>query len=698
MRHVPSLRSSLLLAASLLGLGASTASYADEGMWTFDHLPLASLQKHYQFTPTPQWTKHVIQSSARLAEGCSASFVSADGLVMTNHHCANACLDALSDKNHDYFRNGFYTSSLAEERQCPAMELDRLDSIKDVSADIDRATAGKSGGAYSDARQAIEGSLTKECVDGNPTRWRCDIVSLYHGGQTALYRYRRYQDVRAVMAPEQDIAFFGGDPDNFNYPRYDIDLSMLRVYENGAPVHTPYLPFNPNGPKAGELVFTSGNPGRTQRGLSAAELRFQRDVINPRMIETSTLLEGMLWQYARQSDRHRQESQNTFFLVQNRLKAFSGIQESLRSSAIIAQRAQEDDALQAWINADPARLKQYGTPFRHVDEALTQGRALLPRYVGLRQALRGITGTALTLVDGTTQRTRPDAQRLAGFHDAQLGEIEAELGAKTPFYPELETATLALALTTLRQQLGTDDPLVHTLLGHDDPDSVAAHLVQSTTLSDPSVRLALWRGGSTAVNASSDPLIVVMRRLYPAYAALRKHFNDDVTAPLNQANTRIARARLAHAQSLGHADERYPDATFSPRLSYGTVTGWTQNGHTIAPFTTFEGMYQHATGHAPFALPQRWLDARSALKPDTKLDFVSTNDIVGGNSGSPVINRNGHAVGLIFDGNLPSLAGDLYYDITQNRAVATDTSAIISALRTVYHEPTLADELSHGHR
>ena len=686
------------LALVTTALVAPHSARAEEGMWTFDHLPVAAMQSAYHFTPTPDWIEHVIQSSARLAEGCSASFVSGDGLVMTNHHCANSCLAALSDKQHDYFRNGFYTKSLAEERQCPGMELDRLDSISDVSAQVDAQTKGKTAGAYSAALQDIESRLTKDCLQGDAAHWRCDMVALYHGGQTALYRYRRYQDVRIVMAPEQGIAFFGGDPDNFNYPRYDIDLSMLRVYENGKPVHTPYLQFDINGPRENELVFTSGNPGRTERGLPAAALAFQRDVINPTVIALLSVREGMLWQYARESAEHEKQAEDELFSTQNSLKSYSGTQSALRTSDIVARRAKEDAALQKWIDADPARKQEFGTPFATVDKAIAVQRELFARNVGLHMALDGLAGEAMMPVNGAAERQKPDAKRNAGYHDAQLGEIEAALAAKTPVYPELETTSLALGLTTLRQILGADDPLVREALGNDSPDTLAARLVRGTKLADPAVRLALWKGGDAAIHASSDPMIAFARRLHPALTALRDRMRDEVSAPLHQAEGTIARARFAQAKAEGRLDALYPDATFSPRLSYGTVRGWTQDGKNIPAFTDFAGMYRHATGSAPFQLPQRWLDAKSRLDLSTHLDFVSTNDIVGGNSGSPVLNREGHAVGLIFDGNLPSLAGDLYYDITSNRAVSTDTSAIIAALRVVYDEQALAEELINGHR
>ncbi|WP_175282593.1 S46 family peptidase [Gluconobacter morbifer] len=682
----------LLAAGTVLG-----SAHAEEGMWTFDHLPVRQMKQQYGFQPSADWISHVIQSSARLAEGCSASFVSADGLVMTNHHCANSCLSGLSDRDHDYFHDGFSATELAKEPQCPGMELDRLDQVKDVTAQVAKLTTGQHGAAYAKALQTARSTLTKDCAAGDPTHWRCDVVTLYHGGQTALYRYRRYQDVRLVMAPDQDIAFFGGDPDNFTFPRYDIDLSMLRVFEDGKPVHTPFFHFDPNGPAADDLVFTSGNPGTTQRTLPASALTFQRDVSLPTIIGAYSTMQGALWQFSRESREHLVEAQNTLFGVQNGLKSLSGTVRALRAPEVIARREAQDHALQAWIDATPERRREYGQPFAKVDEALSIERQYYVHDFAVGHVFRGLLADAVMLVSAARERRKPDTERRDGYHDAELAELEAELGAKEPVHRDLDTMTLSLNLTTMRQMLGGDDPAVHRILGSRSPDERAAELMQGTTLGDPAQRMALYRGGEKAIQSSTDPMIVLALQLEPTLDEIRKRRRDQIEAPMREAQGAIARARFARAQAEGSADTLYPDATFSPRLSYGTVKGWQDGARTIAPFTDFEGMYRHATGSDPFRLPQVWLDAKPRLKLSTKLDFVSTNDIVGGNSGSPVINRKGDVVGLIFDGNLDSLAGDLYYDGSRNRAVATDTSSIMAALKTVYHADALAKELEQGH-
>ncbi|MBN3868112.1 S46 family peptidase [Gluconobacter kondonii] len=672
------------------------SAQAEEGMWTFDHLPIRQMKQQYGFEPSVEWINHVIQSSARLAEGCSASFVSGDGLVMTNHHCANTCLTDLSDKNHDYFHDGFSALEVSKEPQCPGMELDRLDQVKDVTGRVAEMTAGKHGAEYAKALQVANSVLTKECAVGDASHWRCDVVTLYHGGQTALYRYRRYQDIRLVMAPDQDIAFFGGDPDNFTFPRYDIDLSMLRVFEDGKPVHTPFFKFDPKGPKAGDLVFTSGNPGRTQRSLPASALAFQRDVSLPTIIAAYSTLEGALWQYSRESKTHLIDAQNTLFGVQNALKSLSGTAKALREPEVIEKREAEDQALQAWIDADAERRKTYGDPYKKVEAVLAVQRQYYVHDFAITRTVHGLLGDAVMLVSAAHERKKPDTERRAGYHDAELAALETEIAAKVPVHTELETTTLALGMTTMRQILGEDDAAVHLILGTKSPDERAVELIQGTKLADPAERLALYKGGVKAIEASKDPMIVLARHLQPVLDTIRNRSRDQIEAPMHEAQGTIARAQFARAQTEGKADTLYPDATFSPRLSYGTVKGFQDGAKVIAPFTDFAGMYKHATGSDPFRLPQVWLDAKPHLNLSTKLDYVSTNDIVGGNSGSPVINRQGDVVGLIFDGNLDSLAGDLYYDIERNRAVSTDTSAIMAALRTVYHADALADELETG--
>ncbi|GBQ29224.1 peptidase S46 [Gluconacetobacter sacchari DSM 12717] len=685
----------LVLSSAVWGLPVR----ADEGMWTMDHLPLTALKDKYGFTPSAEWIARVTQASARLALGCSASFVSADGLVMTNHHCANECLQQLSDKNHDYFSNGYSAPhGQPSEPKCPAMELDGLNRITDVTEAMDKALAGRQGAEYTKARQAEESALEKDCVGGDPKQWRCDVVTLYHGGRTALYRYRRYQDVRLVMAPDQNAAFFGGDPDNFNFPRYDLDMAFLRVYENGKPAHTQYFPFDPAGPRDGQLVFTSGNPGSTSREETVAELAFERDVTVPLLIGYYSTLDGALWQYGRQGLAQRQEAQEELFGVENSLKVFTGWVETLADPTMLARKQAFEKGLRDWIAADAARKADYGDPWRKIDAALATERNIFIPYVMLEGARSpmGFQGDlfhyAKLLVRGTAEREKPDAKRLTGWHDANLPAIEAMLGSPAPVHPGLDDMMLALSLTRLRQVLGADNETVHLVLGHDNPEILAARLVHGTKLADPKVRLALWKGGAEAIRASTDPMIVLARTIEPTARALRDRMDDEVHAPMRQASEAIAKARFARDGA-----NTYPDATFTQRISYGVVKGWDEHGKPVPAFTDFAGLYARATGSDPFKLTPAWLAARGKLNLGTHFDFVTTNDIIGGNSGSPVIDARGHAVGLIFDGNIHSIGGDFYYDESTNRAVAVDTAAIIEALKVVYKNQALATELTEGH-
>ena len=687
--------------ASLFGILACGSvmlsdARADEGMWTMDNLPVRQLAERYNFTPTQKWIEHVTKSSARLALGCSASFVSADGLVMTNHHCANTCLQQLSDSKHNYFQDGYYTASPAQEQNCPAMELNQLDSITDVTDRMQAALKGKDGEAYTKARQAEESAIEKECAGTDAKTWRCEVVSLYHGGRIALYKYHRYQDVRMVMAPDQNAAFFGGDPDNFNFPRYDLDMAFLRVYENGKPAKvSSYLPFDPVGPAAGQLVFTSGNPGSTERELPLADLEFRRNVMVPFVTDAYSALDGVLWQYSRESASHRQEAQERIFGIENSLKVFRGRVPVLADSKFLMAKVKSETELKNWINVDPERQKLYGDPWAKNTQAIAVEEQIFKPYMMLERS-SGLGGDlfayAKLLVRAADERQKPDASRLSAYHDANLPALEAELASVAPVYPELEKTELAFSLTRLRQVLGADSKLTQLVLAKSSPEELANELVGGTKLADPAVRLALWKGGAKAIAASDDPMIVLARKIEPEARNLRHQMDDDVLAPSRQASEAMAKARFARD---GMAS--YPDATFTQRLSFGQVKGWNEDGRAIPPFTYFSGLYERATGADPYKLSQPWVDAKAHLNMKTPFDFVSTNDIIGGNSGSPVIDAQGHAVGLIFDGNIHSLGGDFFYDESNNRAVAVDSAAIIEALKVVYKDQALADELVKGH-
>lgn len=679
-----------LLAAALATHGAR----ADEGMWTLDNLPTKQLQAKYGFTPTAAWIENVMHASARLTLGCSASFVSPNGLVMTNHHCANDCLSDLSVAHADYMQDGFTAKAQPAEPRCPGMELNQLQAITDVTARMNDATKGANGADYIKAQHAAQAAIEKECAAGDPKGTRCDVVTLYHGGHYALYRYKRFDDIHLVFAPDQNIAFFGGDPDNFNFPRYDLDVTFLRAYEHGKPAHTAFFPFDPAGPKAGEFVITSGNPGNTERDTTTAQLRFMHDVELPLIYGVYQNLDGVLWQWSRERAENRKEAADDLFGVENTIKVFTGWMQTLGDPGVLGRKEAAERDLLAWIDADPKRKVQFGDPFAAVAATLPREAALFPRYAmleGDRRALgfdSSCFGFARLLVRAAAERSKPDAERLPAFRDANLPALEEQLFSTAPIHPDLEETTLAFSLTRLRQVLGMDDETVKTALGKSSPEDLAHRLVTGTKLGDVKLRRALWDGGAQAVDASHDPMIAFARAVDPASRAVRKSWENDVEAPQRKNSEIIARARFARdGTSIA------PDATFTERLSFGTVSGWNENGKQVPPFTTFAGLYDRATPFDPFKLTEAWIRAKGRLDLHTPFDVATTNDIIGGNSGSPLIDRNGHAVGLIFDGNIHSIAGDFVYDPANNRAVSVDTAALIAALRDVYNDKWLVDEL-----
>ena len=688
------------LPASLLALSTiAGAARADEGMWTLDNLPKQAIQQRYGFTPDRAWIDHVMHASARLALGCSASFVSPDGLVMTNHHCVQGCLGDLAvHSKTDDFVTGYAATGAGAEPRCPGMELDQLRSIGDVTARMDAALRGKSGADYIAAEHAVASKIETECSAGDASDKRCDVISLYHGGRYDLYTYRRFQDVRLAFAPEDAIANFGGDPDNFNYPRYGLDVAFLRVYAGGKPARTDYFTFDPAGPQPGELVFTSGNPGSTSRGETADQIETFRNDELPLIYGYDESLDGTISEYDRESAAHRRQGLSPQFGIENSLKVYTGWLRTLGDPAIIGKKRADDQALLAWIDADPTRRSTYGDPFAAIRATLPSEQALYPRFFmleGLRAPgaymARSFT-LARWLVRAAAERQKPDADRLPAYRDANLPELEAQLFSSRPVYPDLDETTLAFSLTKMRQVLGADDAAVHAALGRQSPDEVAHQLATGTKLADIATRHALWDGGARAIASSTDPMIRFAIAVDPGSRAILKQWQDQVEAPQAHESGLIAEARFAK-----EGNALYPDATFTERLSYGHVAGWTENGRRIAPFTDFAGLFKRATGAPPFALPASWLAAEPHLDGATKFDFVSTNDIIGGNSGSPMIDRDAHVIGVAFDGNQASLAGDYVYDGTENRTVGLDTAAMIAALRQVYHLDWLADELT-GHR
>ena len=690
-------RRSLLVSAKLLAVGGllwGGLALADEGMWTFNNFPAARVKEKYGFAPSKAWLDKVQLSSARMAEGCSASFVSPNGLVMFNHHCAQECIQQLSTAEKDYVAAGFWAKTEKDEVKCPALEIDQLTDIHDVTGRVSQATAGLSGAAYEEARKRIDAQLEGECAGGNE-KVRCEVVSLYHGGEYDLYRYRRYLDTRLVFAPELAIAYFGGDPDNFTFPRYDLDVSFVRVYEDGQPARTEnYFRWSPAGAREGDLTFVSGNPGSTFREWTVAELEYERDFALPDRLLLLAQLRGLLTEFQELGPEEKRISTSRLLYTENSFKALHGMFEALVDKSFFATKVAAEQAFRAKVAADPSK-KAYAEAWEAVAEATARRREIRQQvaYVGFGQAFSSeLFSTAQSLVRAAEERTKPDGDRLPEYSEARLPQMKAHLLSKAPIYKEFEILKLTFSLTKMREELGPDDPYVKKVLGKKSPKELATELVGGTKLyadqAGLALRQALWGQGQKAIDASTDPMIAFARRVDPDARAVRKRYEDDIESVIKKNDELIAKARFEI-----YGTSHYPDATFTPRLSYGSIEGYRENGHEVKPFTTLGGAFQRATGVDPFRLPESWLKAEALLDKDTPLDFCTNNDVIGGNSGSPVINRDAEIVGLIFDGNIQSLGGDFGFDASVNRAVAVDSQALLETLDKVYGALRLVNEL-----
>jgi hypothetical protein len=686
---------SIVAGSFLFTLAALCLSFkmlsADEGMWTFDNPPAKILQDKYGFTPTQQWLDEVRLASVRFNDGGSGSFVSPHGLTLTNHHVALGQLQKVSTPQKDYVNDGFLARSEAEEMKCPDLELNVLESMEDVTARVTGAVKpGMSDKDALDARKAETAKIEKESLDS--TGFRSDVIPLYQGGEYWLYRYKKYTDVRLVFAPEQQTAFFGGDPDNFTYPRYDIDMALFRVYENGKPVDTShYLKWNVKGPAEGDLVFVSGNPGSTSRLDTMAQIETARDVALPVTLQLLNERLAVLQKYSALGQEQARQALGMIFGIQNTLKALNGRYSGLQDKNLIAKKQKEEADFRDKVDANPEWRQAYGSAWGEIAEAEK-------KFVGRNKEIRfrGIGGSrqanlALIIVQYVAEVQKPDGQRLDGFHDSELESLKFQLFSPAPVYPQMEELLLADSFARSLRMLGPDDPYVKALLGGRQPDEVAHELIAGTKMGDPAFRKSLVEGGEAAVKASTDPMIAMARNIDPSVREVRKWSEDNIESVETKAGEKIGKARFAV-----YGKSTYPDATFTLRLSYGTVKSYPMNGTEAPPFTTLYGLYDRSIGFdkkPPFNLMPVYWQRKDQLDLSTPVNFVTDCDIIGGNSGSPVINRNGEIVGLIFDGNIEGLVGDYVFNDENNRAVAVDTAVMTEVMRKLYDAGSLADEL-----
>jgi hypothetical protein len=668
----------------------STTALASEGMWTFDNFPIEEANRTLGTDIDQAWLDRARLASVRLG-GCSAGLVSPEGLVFTNEHCVATCVANLSTPDVQYGLTGFTPASRDEERACPGMTAEILIDISDVTERMSRAGAGLEGQAFTQARDAEAGRIESEACGDDETR-RCQVVTLYRGGQFKLYTYRRYTDVRLAFAPEHRASAFGGDLDNFSFPRFAIDGALVRIYENERPIDTPnHFRWNPDGPRAGDPVFVSGSPGATQRLLTQAQLATIRDVALPLEQLTASELRGRLIRFSAESPDNRFMAQRPLASVENSYKRGLGRMQALIDARFMAARKEAEADFRRRVAADPAIAAETGDPWSALEAVQPAMRRLYPAYYMLETRAGGgsrLFEWARQIVRGAAERAKPSDARLPEFADARLSIVERNLFAEPPVYSEVDALQLSWWLSKTREVLTVDDPRVRALLGTRSPEALADELAAGTPLGDPAERRRLWEGGAAAVAASDDPLIRFVRATDAVARTTRDDYETEVQAPTDQASEALARARFAvYGTSL------YPDATGTLRLTYGRIEGWTHQGRTVPAVTTFAGLWDRATGSEPFDLAPRLAAARERIPDATVLNVAASTDTIGGSSGSPAINAAGEIVGANFDSTVLTQRNAYGYDPALNRSVLVTTSAVTAAMRHAYGMDHLLVEL-----
>ncbi len=667
---------------------AVAPAHADEGMWLLTKPPLAHLKEAYGFEPSAEWLEHVQKSCVRFSDGGSGSIISADGLVMTNHHVASTQIAKLSTPGNDLLENGFYAATREAELPCADLELLALQEIRDKTAEVLAAGEGKPAAEANAARRKLIAEIEQAASD--ETGLDCQMVTLFQGGQYHLYCYKRYTDVRLVFAPEQQAAFFGGDADNFEYPRFNLDVTFLRIYEDGKPLKAEHHLRWSKGSKEGDLALVFGHPGRTSRLNTVEHLEFVRDHATPLRLQSLWMREVQLQEFAGRSAENARIAKDDAFGVANGRKAMTGRLAGLQDPAVMAAKAAAQAKLQASSGITPGSPED---PWAMIAQAQRAAGEILVPGSAVRAPFAGaLAGDALLLVQMAEEMSKPSAERLREFRDTGLPALEQRLYSEAPIYPGLEIDSIASGLQWMAMHLGADDPRVAKALAGKSPRERAAEVVNGTSLMSVDARRALAQGGSEAVASSRDPLVLFARDMDPFVRELRTRAEDEV-----EAREREGYAKISQIKFKAEGDSVYPDATFTLRMAFGEIRGWEEAGQAVPAYTTIGGMFDRARdrdGVYPFNLPQRWLDRRSKINPQTPFNFVCTADIIGGNSGSPVVNREGEVIGLVFDGNIHSLVGDYYFDPRMNRTVSVDSRALVEALVSIYDAADLAKEIT----
>lgn len=694
----------LLTAFSLQTL--TFTARADEGMWTFNNVPRADIKQKYGFDVTDEWLRKVRLASVRFPGG-SGSFVSPNGLVLTNYHIVEDFVGELSSANKDYAKEGFVAGTRGEEMKIDGLSLDQLVDIEDVTSRVSSVVKrNMSAAEANDARRAEITAIESESTKA--TGMKSDVVTLYQGGQYNLYRYKKYTDVRLVFVPEFQAAFFGGDPDNFNFPRFNIDMALVRAYENDQPVKSEnYFKWSKAGAKDGELVFVTGHPGTTQRLNTVGHLESLRDVAIPLVIRMLESRQQGLKQYMAQGEEQTRRGQNELNSAENSLKVYRGQIAGLKDPKLIGKKREAEQALRNSVNNDARKREEYGDPWT----AISKGRQGLSSYELDRRFLDPTTSTssaqvvpaglntvlfgyARTLVRLADENKKPDSERLPEFRNTRRPGLEAGLYSTAPIYDDFEKAKVTNSLTFMQSEYPANSSILKKVLKGKSPSARAAELIDETKLKDVEYRRQLAAGGEKAIDDSKDPMIVLARDIDKEARAVRKRYEEEVVAV-----ERSSYAKIAQAVFDAQGTKVYPDATFTLRLSYGAVKGYREDGKFVTPFTTLGGLYARSNQYHhsfPYNIPPRWASKRSAINMRVPFNFVSTNDIIGGNSGSPTINKNRELVGLIFDGNIQSLVGNFDYDESVNRSISVDSRGMLEILRKVFNANSIADELVRG--
>ncbi len=691
MRHSPV----PLIASLLLGLLELTSVRADEGMWLLNQFPKPLVEQRYGFQVSDEFLDLLRTATVRITHG-TASFVSPEGLLFTNHHVGADCIQKLSSAQHDYFGNGFYAATSAEEKACPDTEVRVLMNIEDVTDKVQSAVKPQMSGAEANrARKNAMAAMEKECAAS--TGYTCDVVSFYSGGLYHLYQYKKYTDIRLVFAPEADIAAFGGDPDNYTYPRYCLDFSLFRVYENGKPVRPArYFRWSREGVKEGELIFVPGNPGTTGRLLTVAELEFSRDYRFPlwlRQLRSSIRATEVFGAASAEASRL---ARDLLFSQQNSFKRYDGFLAGLRDASLMELKRKEERELREAVSRDPKLAAEYSRAWQEIAAAYLEYRAFYKPHMLLetRAALTSdLFGIARRVLRYAMETAKPEDKRLREYAAANLPAMERAMYSPAPVDDRLEIAMLADYLRDLQQELGSENPEVVQALAGRPPQEAAQNYVSTSKLKEVAERKRL-ASSLSAAQASTDGMIQLARILDKPARLYRQHYEDQVEAALNSAAPKIARARFA---VRGSAD--YPDATFTLRLTFGAVRGYKNAAGQPIPFTTtFEGLYKRATGKDPFKMPPRWVQGKSRLRLETPFNFVSTADTHGGNSGSPTLNTKGEIVGILFDGNLEGLPNNFIYTDERARSIHVSNLGILEALRKIYRADRVVKELTGSRR